>query len=319
MPAKLATAPYSARLNSRTPGGSIKDRAAKSILTEAHARGELARGGLVVEGTAGNTGVGLALIGRALQLNTLIVMPDNQSREKKTILKNCGAELVLVAPAPYSDPNNFVRVAERIAADKQKLGINAFWARQFDNTDNRLGHYADTAPEIFEQTQGTLDGFVCACGTGGTLAGCSLFFRARNPDIKIGLADPSGASLDNYYRHGELMASEGESMAEGIGQSRVTQNLEGFTPDFSWVISDAEALEFTYRLLYQEGICVGLSSGINIAGAVRLARELGPGKTIATILCDSGFRYADKLFDEDMLREKNLPRPSQFKETGWAS
>jgi cysteine synthase A len=287
------------------PGGSVKDRAALAIITDAEERGALEPGGIVVEGTAGNTGIGLALVGNARGYRTIIVMTDTQSREKQDTLRALGAELVLVAPTAYSNPAHYVHTSRRIAEETP----GAFWANQFDNTANRLAHIRTTAPEIWAQTGGKVDGFTCAAGTGGTIAGVGLGLKEYNNDIVIGLTDPYGAALYNYYAHGELKA-EGSSVAEGIGQSRITANLEGAPIDTQFRVSDEEGLAQAFALLEQEGLCVGLSSGINVAGAIRLAKEMGPGKTIVTILCDSGMRYLSSLFNRDWLTEKGLPVPA---------
>ena len=286
------------------PGGSVKDRAALAIIEDAETQGTIGAGGVIVEGTAGNTGIGLALVGNAKGYRTIIVMTDTQSREKQDTLKALGAELVLVAPTAYSNPAHYVHTSRRIAEETP----NALWANQFDNTANRMAHIRTTAAEIWEQTGGKVDGFTCAVGTGGTLAGVGLGLKERNPDIVIGLTDPYGASLYNYFAHGELKA-EGNSVAEGIGQSRITANLEGAPVDTQFRISDEEGLGQLFGLLEHEGLCVGLSSGINIAGAMALARELGPGKTIVTILCDSGMRYLSSLFNPDWLESKGLKAP----------
>jgi len=286
------------------PGGSVKDRAALAIIEDAEAQGTIGAGGVIVEGTAGNTGIGLALVGNAKGYRTIIVMTDTQSREKQDTLKALGAELVLVAPTAYSNPAHYVHTSRRIAEETP----NALWANQFDNTANRMAHIRTTAVEIWEQTGGKVDAFTCAVGTGGTLAGVGLGLKERNPDIVIGLTDPYGASLYNYFAHGELKA-EGSSVSEGIGQSRITANLEGAPVDTQFRISDEEGLEQLFGLLQNEGLCVGLSSGINIAGAMALARELGPGKTIVTILCDSGMRYLSSLFNPDWLESKGLNAP----------
>ncbi len=291
------------------PGSSVKDRAALFMIKDAEARGALEPGGLIVEGTAGNTGIGLALCGNASGYRTLIVIPETQSQEKKDMLRLCGAELMEVPAVPYSDPGNYVHVAERTAkemADKEPNGV--LYANQWDNTANRQAHYEGTGPEIWEQTDGKLDGFICSIGTGGTLAGVSMFMKEKNPDIRIGIADPMGASMFSYYSTGELKG-EGDSIAEGIGQGRITGNLEGAVVDAPFQIPDAEALPYIFDLLKHEGLCLGGSSGINIAGAVRMARELGPGHTIVTILADYGNRYQSKLFNPAFLKEKGLPVP----------
>lgn len=292
------------------PGQSIKDRAALWIIRDAERRGTLRPGGTIVEGTAGNTGIGLALVGASLGYRTVIVIPETQSEEKKDMLRLAGAELVQVPAAPYRNPNNFVRYSERLADALAKTEPNgAIWANQFDNVANRQAHIDATAPEIWAQTDGKVDGFICAVGSGGTLAGCAMGLRAKNPAIKIGLADPDGAALYAYYTTGELVA-EGSSIAEGIGQGRITRNLEGLSVDHAYRIPDAEALPIVFDLLRDEGLCLGASSGVNIAGAIRLARDLGPGHTIVTVLCDYGTRYQSKLFNPAFLREKDLPVPA---------
>lgn len=289
------------------PGQSVKDRAALFIIRDAIERGELKPGGTIVEGTAGNTGIGLALVGASMGFKTVIVIPETQSQEKKDMLRLAGAELVQVPAAPYRNPNNFVRYSERLAKELAKTEPNgAIWANQFDNVANRRAHLETTGPEIWEQTGGKVDGFICAVGSGGTLAGVADALQPKG--VKIGLADPMGAALYSFYTTGEFV-SEGGSIAEGIGQVRITENLKGFTPDFPYQISDEEALPYVFDLLHDEGLVLGGSSGINVAGAVRLARELGPGHTIVTILCDYGTRYQSKLFNPDFLREKGLPVP----------
>ena len=291
------------------PGQSVKDRAALFIIRDALNSGRLQPGGTVVEGTAGNTGIGLALVGNALGLKTVIVIPDTQSEEKKQMLRLTGAELIEVPAVPYKDPNNYVRYSGRLAEKLARSAPHgAIWANQFDNVANRQGHIETTAVEIWNDTQGKVDGFICAVGTGGTLAGVSMGLKAKNKDIVIGLADPMGAALYNYYKHGELK-SEGSSITEGIGQGRITANLEGAVIDEAYQIPDAEALPIVFNLLSEEGLCLGGSSGINVAGAVRLARDLGPGHTIVTVLCDYGTRYQSKLFNPAFLREHGLPVP----------
>ncbi len=289
------------------PGQSVKDRAALYIIRDAVARGQLRPGGTIVEGTAGNTGIGLALVGASMGFRTVIVIPETQSQEKKDMLRLAGAELVQVPAAPYRNPNNYVRYSGRLAERLAQSEPNgAIWANQFDNVANRQAHVETTGPEIWEQTGGRVDGFVCAVGSGGTIAGVAAVLQPRG--VKIGLADPEGAGLHAYYTTGEF-ASPGSSITEGIGQGRITANLEGFTPDFSWRIPDAEALPIVFDLLDEEGLCLGGSSGINIAGAVRIARAMGPGHTIVTILCDYGNRYQSKLFNPTFLKEKGLPVP----------
>jgi cysteine synthase A len=291
------------------PGQSVKDRAALWIIRDAVAKGKLQPGGTIVEGTAGNTGIGLALVGAAMGYKTVIVIPDTQSQEKKDMLRLAGAQLVEVPAAPYRDPNNYVHYSGRLAEKLAQTEPNgAIWAQQFDNIANRQAHIDSTAPEIWEQTGGKVDGFVCAVGSGGTLAGVAAGLRERNPDVKIGLADPLGAALYNHYAHGELKA-EGSSISEGIGQGRITANLEGLVVDMPYQIPDEEGLPVVFDLLRDEGLCMGLSTGINVAGAIRMAREMGPGHTIVTVLCDYGSRYQSKIFNPDFLREKGLPTP----------
>jgi cysteine synthase A len=291
------------------PGGSVKDRAAKAIVLDAEARGLLRPGGVIVEGTAGNTGIGLALVANSLGYRTVIVIPDTQSQEKKDMLRLCGADLREVPAVPYRDENNYVKFSGRLAEKLAKTEANgAIWANQFDNVANRKGHYENTGPEIFEQTNGKVDAFICSVGTGGTLAGTGMALKERNPKIIISLADPLGAALHSFYTTGEL-SSWGGSITEGIGQGRITENLKDAPVDQSFQIPDEEALTICFDLLKEEGLCLGGSSGINVAGAIRLAQELGPGKTIVTILCDSGVRYQSKLFNPVFLREKGLPVP----------
>ena len=291
------------------PGSSVKDRAALFIIKDAEERGALEPGGLIVEGTAGNTGIGLALCGNARGYRTLIVIPETQSQEKKDMLRLCGAELKEVPAVPYKDPNNYVHVAERLAQEMAKTETNGvLYANQWDNTANRRAHLEGTGPEIWQQTDGKLDGFICSIGTGGTVAGVSMFLKEKNPDVQIAIADPLGASMFSYYSTGELKG-EGDSIAEGIGQGRITGNLEGAVVDMPFQIPDAEALPYIFDLLKHEGLCLGGSSAINIAGAVRMAREMGPGHTIVTILCDYGDRYQSKLFNPSFLKEKALPVP----------
>ena len=289
------------------PGQSVKDRAALFIIRDAIERGTLKPGGTIVEGTAGNTGIGLALVGASMGFKTVIVIPETQSQEKKDMLRLAGAELVQVPAAPYKNPNNYVRYSERLANELAKTEPNgAIWANQFDNVANRRAHIETTGPEIWSQTDGKVDGFVAAVGSGGTLAGCAEYLQPKG--VKIGLADPMGAALHSFYTTGTL-ASEGSSISEGIGQGRITANLEGFTPDHSYQVSDEEALPIVFDLLANEGLCLGGSSGINIVGAVKLARDLGPGHTIVTILCDYGTRYQSKLYNPDFLKSKGLPVP----------
>ncbi|MCB1523549.1 MAG: cysteine synthase A [Rhodoblastus sp.] len=291
------------------PGGSVKDRAALAIVRDAETKGLLKPGGVIVEGTAGNTGIGLSLVANALGYRTVIVIPETQSQEKKDMLRLQGAELIEVPAVPYSNPDNYVklsgRLAERMAADSP---TGAIWANQFDNVANREGHRLTTGPEIFDATEGKVDGFICAVGSGGTLGGVSMALKARNPKIRIGLADPMGAALYSYYTTGELKAS-GSSITEGIGQGRITKNLEGVEVDVAYQIPDDEALRVVFDLAENEGLLLGGSSGVNVAGAIRLAREMGPGHTIVTPLCDSGGRYAAKMFNPEFLRSKGLPVP----------
>lgn len=296
------------------PGQSVKDRAALYIIRDAVARGALRPGGTIVEGTAGNTGIGLALVGASMGYRTVIVIPDTQSQEKKDMLRLAGAELIEVPAAPYRNPNNFVRYSGRLAERLAQSEPNgAIWANQFDNVANRQAHIETTGPEIWEQTGGGVDGFICAVGSGGTLAGTAMALQPKG--VKIGLADPMGAGLYSYYTTGEI-AMEGGSIAEGIGQVRITANLEGFTPDMSYQIPDEEALPYVFDLLEHEGLCLGGSSGVNVAGAVRMAREMGPGHTIVTVLCDYGTRYQSKLFNPAFLKEKGLPVPQWLDREG---
>ena len=291
------------------PGGSVKDRAALAIVNDAAAKGPLRPGGIIVEGTAGNTGIGLALVANALGYRTVIVIPDTQSQEKKDMLRLQGAELIEVPAVPYSDPNNYVKFSGRLAARLAKESpAGAIWANQFDNVANRRGHFETTGPEIWAQTEGKIDGFTCAVGTGGTLAGVGMALKAKNPKVKIAVSDPMGAALYAYYTSGELKA-KGTSITEGIGQSRITANLEGAPVDLAYQISDEEALPVLFDLAENEGLLLGGSSGINVAGAIRFAKDLGPGHTIVTILADSGARYQSKLFNPEFLRSKNLPVP----------
>ena len=292
------------------PGGSVKDRAGLAIVKDAVARGVLRPGGIIVEGTAGNTGIGLALVANAMGFRTVIIIPETQSQEKKDMLRLQGAELIEVPAVPYSNPNNYVKVSGRIAERlAQEHPQGAIWANQFDNVANRQGHFETTGPEIFEQTAGAVDGFICAVGTGGTLAGVGMALKARNPSIKIGIVDPMGAALYSYYTTGALK-SEGSSITEGIGQGRITANLEDAPIDFACQIRDEDCLPILFDLAEQEGLLLGGSSAINVAGAMALARELGPGHTIVTILCDSGLRYASKLYNPAFLRSKGLPVPT---------
>jgi len=292
------------------PGQSVKDRAALFIIRDAVKKGELRPGGVIVEGTAGNTGIGLALVGNAMGFRSVIVIPQTQSQEKKDTLRLCGAELVEVPAVPYSNPNNYVKLSGRLAEQlAQSEQHGAIWANQFDNVANREGHIETTGPEIWQQTDGKVDGFVCAVGTGGTLAGIGMALKARSNAVRIALADPMGAALYSYYTAG-VLKSEGSSITEGIGQGRITKNLEGAPIDLAYQIPDEEAVPIIFDLLEHEGLCLGGSSGINVAGAVRLAKDLGPGHVIVTILADYGTRYQSKLFNPQFLREKKLPVPS---------
>lgn len=298
------------------PGQSVKDRAALFIIKDAIAKGQLRPGGTIVEGTAGNTGIGLALVGASMGFRTVIVIPETQSQEKKDMLRLAGAELVQVPAAPYKNPNNYVRYSGRLAEKLAQTEPNgAIWANQFDNTANRQAHVETTGPEVWEQTGGKVDGFICAVGSGGTLAGMALALQPKG--VKIGLADPEGAALHSFYTTGK-MESPGSSITEGIGQGRITANLEGLKPDYSYRIPDAEALPIVFDLLAEEGLCLGGSSGINIAGAMRMARDMGPGKTIVTILCDYGTRYQSKLFNPEFLHSKGLPVPDWLDKPGRA-
>jgi len=292
------------------PGGSVKDRAAKFMVLDAERRGVLEPGGLIVEGTAGNTGIGLALVGRSRGYRTLILMPNTQSQEKKDMLRLCGAELREVPAVPYKDPNNYVHIAARTAKELEATEPHGvLYANQWDNHANRDGHAASTGPEIWEQTDGKVDGFICAVGTGGTLAGVSAYLKQRNPRIVTAAADPLGAAVCNWIKTGEVKASTGSSVSEGIGQGRVTGNLDGAKIDDAIQIPDSEMLPVLYDLLQHEGLLLGGSTGINVAGAIRLAQQLGPGKTIVTVLCDSGARYQSKLFNPEFLKAKGLPLP----------
>jgi cysteine synthase A len=291
------------------PGQSVKDRAALAIIRDAEAKGLLKPGGRIVEGTAGNTGIGLAMVASALGYKTTIVIPRTQSQEKKDAIRLLGAELVEVDAVPYSNPDNYVRYSGRLAEELSRTEPNGvIWANQFDNTANRDAHYRTTGPEIFDQTDGKVDGFICAVGSGGTLAGVAAALRERKPGVRIGLADPYGAALYAWYRDGE-MKSEGSSISEGIGQGRITANLEGLLVDDPFRVSDEEMLEVLYDLVQHEGLCLGGSAGINVAGAIKLAKTMGPGHTIVTVLCDHGSRYQSKLFNPLFLKEKGLPTP----------
>mgnify|MGYP001196533578 FL=1 len=292
------------------PGSSIKDRAAKGIVLDAIEKKQLLPGGIIVEGTAGNTGIGLGLVGNSLGYKTLIIMPETQSQEKKDALRLIGCELKLVPALPYSNPGNYIRQSQQIAKDLSKTHENGvLWANQFDNVANQMSHYNSTGPEIWEQTEGKVDAFTCAVGTGGTLSGTGLFLKEKNKKIKIALSDPFGSGLYNYYQNGEMKA-EGNSITEGIGQGRVTKNLENCPLDLSFRISDNDALTIIFDLLKDEGLFLGGSSGINVAGAIKLAKELGPGHTIVTILCDSGQRYQSKIWNPEFLKSKDLIVPN---------
>jgi cysteine synthase A len=292
------------------PAQSVKDRAAKFIVQDAVERGALRPGGLIVEGTAGNTGIGLAMVGRALGFRTLIVIPETQSQEKKDAIRQAGAELIEVPAVPYRDPNNYVKYSGRLAAKLDQEDPNGvIWANQFDNVANRRAHLETTGPEIWAQTDGRVDGFICAIGSGGTLVGVSMFLKSKRPDVRIGIADPMGAALYHYFAHGELK-SEGSSIAEGIGQGRVTANLVDVVVDDPFQVTDQEGLDEVYRCIEHEGMCLGLSAGINVAGAIKLAKKMGPGHTIVTILCDLGGRYKGKLFNPEFLRSKGLTFPA---------
>jgi len=292
------------------PGQSVKDRAGRQMILEAEKRGELRPGGLVVEGTAGNTGIGLALVANARGYRTVIVIPETQSREKKDMLRLCGAELVEVPAVPYSNPNNYQHIARRLADGFRKTESNGvLFADQWNNLDNRKAHYVSTGPEIWQQTNGKVDGFICAIGTGGTIAGVSSYLRGKKPGVTIGVADPHGAAMYNLFAHGEAKATEGGSITEGIGLGRVTRIIENIKVDRPYLIPDAEAVPLIFDLLEHEGLCLGGSSGINVAGAIRLAKDMGPGHTIVTMLCDYGTRYQSKLFNPEFLRSKKLPVP----------
>ena len=291
------------------PGGSVKDRAALYIVRDAEKKGQLKPGGIIVEGTAGNTGIGLALVGDASNYRTIIVIPETQAQEKKDMLRLAGADLREVPAVPYKDPGNYVHVSERIAQEMAETHPHgAIWANQFDNTANRDAHYLGTGPEIWKQLEGNIDGFTCSVGTGGTLAGVGMALKERKKDVRIAISDPMGSALYGHYANGELKA-EGESITEGIGQGRITANLEDAPIEEAYQITDEEALPYIFDLLKYEGLCMGTSSGINIAGAVRLANQMGPGHTIVTILCDYGTRYQSKLFNVDFLKSKGLPCP----------
>ena len=292
------------------PGGSVKDRAAKAIILNAEKVDGLKVGGTIVEGTAGNTGISLAMCANARGYKTVIVLPETQSQEKKDMLRICGADLRLVPAVPYKDPNNYVRYSEKLAKDLAKENSNGvIWANQFDNTANLEGHYNSTGPEIWQQTKGNIDGFICSVGSGGTIAGISKFLKEQKSDVTIGLSDPLGSALYNFYQNGELKA-EGNSISEGIGQGRITENLNCAKIDKAYQVSDEEALPIIFDLHSQEGLLLGGSSAINVAGAIRMAKDMGPGKTIVTILCDSGSRYFSKLWNTDFLKSKSLPLPS---------
>ena len=289
------------------PGGSVKDRAAKYIIEDALEKGLIKPGGTIVEGTAGNTGIGLALVGNSFGMKTVIVIPETQTEEKKATIRACGAELIEVPAVPYKDPNNYVKYSKRVAENYENAN-GVLWANQFDNEANKIGHYKDTGPEIFNQLDGKIDGFICSCGTGGTLTGVAQYLKEQNNDIKIGLVDPYGAALYSFFTEGKL-ESEGSSVTEGIGQGRITKNLEGLEVDFPFRVPDADALEAMFKMVETEGLYLGGSAGINVAGAVELAKVLGPGHTIVTILCDSGSRYLSKLYNRNFLVNNDLPCP----------
>lgn len=289
------------------PGGSVKDRAAKYIIEDALEKGLIKPGGIIVEGTAGNTGIGLALVGNSFGMKTVIVIPETQTEEKKATIRACGAELIEVPAVPYKDPNNYVKYSKRVAENYENAN-GVLWANQFDNEANKIGHYKDTGPEIFNQLDGKIDGFICSCGTGGTLTGVAQYLKEQNNNIKIGLVDPYGAALYSFFTEGKL-ESEGSSVTEGIGQGRITKNLEGLEVDFPFRVPDADALEAMFKMVETEGLYLGGSAGINVAGAVELAKVLGPGHTIVTILCDSGSRYLSKLYNRNFLVNNDLPCP----------
>ena len=289
------------------PGGSVKDRAAKYIIEDALEKGLIKPGGTIVEGTAGNTGIGLALVGNSFGMKTVIVIPETQTEEKKATIRACGAELIEVPAVPYKDPNNYVKYSKRVAENYENAN-GVLWANQFDNEANKIGHYKDTGPEIFNQLDGKIDGFICSCGTGGTLTGVAQYLKEQNNNIKIGLVDPYGAALYSFFTEGKL-ESEGSSVTEGIGQGRITKNLEGLEVDFPFRVPDADALEAMFKMVETEGLYLGGSAGINVAGAVELAKVLGPGHTIVTILCDSGSRYLSKLYNRNFLINNDLPCP----------
>lgn len=289
------------------PGGSVKDRAAKYIIEDALEKGLIKPGGTIVEGTAGNTGIGLALVGNSFGMKTVIVIPETQTEEKKATIRACGAELIEVPAVPYKDPNNYVKYSKRVAENYENAN-GVLWANQFDNEANKIGHYKDTGPEIFNQLDGKIDGFICSCGTGGTLTGVAQYLKEQNNNIKIGLVDPYGAALYSFFTEGKL-ESEGSSVTEGIGQGRITKNLEGLEVDFPFRVPDADALEAMFKMVETEGLYLGGSAGINVAGAVELAKVLGSGHTIVTILCDSGSRYLSKLYNRNFLVNNDLPCP----------
>ena len=289
------------------PGGSVKDRAAKYIIEDALEKGLIKPGGTIVEGTAGNTGIGLALVGNSFGMKTVIVIPETQTEEKKATIRACGAELIEVPAVPYKDPNNYVKYSKKVAENYENAN-GVLWANQFDNEANKIGHYKDTGPEIFNQLDGKIDGFICSCGTGGTLTGVAQYLKEQNNNIKIGLVDPYGAALYSFFTEGKL-ESEGSSVTEGIGQGRITKNLEGLEVDFPFRVTDADALEAMFKMVETEGLYLGGSAGINVAGAVELAKVLGPGHTIVTILCDSGSRYLSKLYNRNFLVNNDLPCP----------
>ncbi|NNF67614.1 MAG: cysteine synthase A [Gammaproteobacteria bacterium] len=308
-PSEITGCDILAKAEFSNPGASVKDRAALGIIQDAARRGLIEPGGTVVEGTAGNTGIGLAVVGNALGYRTVVVMPNTQSQEKVDALKAYGCEIRQIPAVPYKNPNHFIHQSRELAEELAKTDSRGvLWANQFDNTANREIHFSMTGPEIWQQTNGKVDGFVCAVGSGGTLAGVSAYLREKNPDVKIGLSDPAGSGLYNYFANGEFKI-EGSSIAEGIGNSRITGNLDGARIDFPFQIPDSESLPEVFSLLRDEGYCLGASSGVNVSGAVRLARELGPGHTVVTILCDSGLRYLQRLYNPVFLRDKNIPVP----------
>ncbi|MGB0785191.1 MAG: cysteine synthase A [Alphaproteobacteria bacterium] len=308
-PSKEAGCTILGKAEMMNPGGSVKDRAALSIINKAEARGELKPNATIVEGTAGNTGIALAMVAKARGYKCKIVIPNTQSQEKKDAIRLYGAELIEVPPAPFKDPANYVHVSRKLAEQLNEIDRgSALWANQFDNTDNRLGHYETTGPEIWEGTNGKLDGFICAVGSGGTLAGAGSYLQERN--VRVGIVDPDGAALYDYYVNGELKSNGKGSITEGIGQGRITANLEGFTPNFAINLPDTEMMRVVIGLMETDGLCLGGSGGLNVAGAIAMGKDMGPGHTIVTVLCDHGSRYASKLFNKEFLQSKSLPIPS---------